>query len=124
MDFISLLFFKKILLFIYMYILPGLGLGCRVGFSVVAVSWGYSLVAVPGSLTLVSLVAEHGLLGHMCFSSSSRAQAQQLWHMDLIHPRHADLPIPGVKPVSPALVGSFFTIDPPGTPIDFPSLNE
>ena len=54
-------FFKKIILFIYMYILPVVGFGCCAGFSLVSVSWGYSLVAVPGSLTLVSLVAEHRL---------------------------------------------------------------
>ena len=61
MGFTSLLFFKKIILFIYMYILTVLGLGCCVGFSLVSASWGYSLVVVPGSLILVSLVAEHRL---------------------------------------------------------------
>ena len=44
-----------------MYILTVLGLGCCVGFSLVSASWGYSLVVVPGSLILVSLVAEHRL---------------------------------------------------------------
>ena len=39
-----------------------LGLCCCVGFSLVAVSKGYSLVEVGGFLTVVaSLVAKHGL---------------------------------------------------------------
>ena len=29
-----------------------------------------------------------------------------------------DLPDPGIKPVSPALVGRFFTTEPPGKPLD------
>ena len=31
-------------------------------------------------------------------------------------PAPGDLPNPGIKPVSPALVGSFFTTEPPGKP--------
>ena len=39
-----------------------LGVCCRVGFSLVAASRGYSLVAVLGFLTVgVSRVVEHGL---------------------------------------------------------------
>ena len=41
-----------------------LGLCCCIGFSLIAASGGYSLVAVCGLLTVVaSLVAEHGLSG-------------------------------------------------------------
>ena len=44
--------------------MAGLGLPCCTNFSLVAVSRGYSLVAVHGLLIVVaSLVAEHGLLG-------------------------------------------------------------
>ena len=31
-------------------------------------------------------------------------------------PSPGDLPDPGIKPVSPALVGRFFTTEPPGKP--------
>ena len=50
-----------------------LGLGCCVGFSLVAASRGYSPAVVRGLLTVVaSLVAEHRLWAH---------GLQQLWHM-------------------------------------------
>ena len=32
-------------------------------------------------------------------------------------PSPGDLPNPGIKPRSPALVGEFFTIEPPGKPV-------
>ena len=35
----------------------------------------------------------------------------------LLFPSPGDLPDPGIKPVSPALAGGFFTIEPPGNPI-------
>ena len=31
-------------------------------------------------------------------------------------PSSGDLPDPGIKPVSPALAGGFFTAEPPGSP--------
>jgi len=50
-------------IFTYLF-LAVLGLHCCTNFSLVAVSRGYSLVAVHGLLIVVaSLVAEHGLLG-------------------------------------------------------------
>ena len=33
-----------------------------------------------------------------------------------------DLPDPGIKPVSPALAGKFFTAEPPGKPLRSPEL--
>ena len=33
-------------------------------------------------------------------------------------PSPADLPHPGIKPLSPALAGGFFTAEPPGKPIE------
>ena len=32
-------------------------------------------------------------------------------------PSPGDLPVPGIKPESPALAGGFFTAEPPGKPI-------
>ena len=37
--------------------------------------------------------------------------------MGLVAPLPWDLPIPGIKPVSPALAGGFFTTESPGKPI-------
>ena len=55
-------FFNINLFLIILFILPVLGLCCCVGISIVEVSGGYSLVAVPRLFTVVaSLVAEHGL---------------------------------------------------------------
>ena len=48
------------ILFIYLY-LAVLGLRCSTGFSLVAVSRGYSIVVVRGLLTArASLIVEHG----------------------------------------------------------------
>ena len=56
---LTLLIFNRMYLF-----LSVLGLGCREGSPLVAVSGGYSLAMVPGLLTAVaSLLAEHGLCG-------------------------------------------------------------
>ena len=49
-----------------------------------------------------SLLAEHRL--------------QQLWWTGLVAPQHVDLPGPGTEPMSPALVGGFFTTEPAGKP--------
>ena len=39
--------------------------------------------------------------------------------MGLVAPRQWDLPRLGIKPVSPALAGGFFTTEPPGKPLIF-----
>ena len=79
-------------------------------FSVVA-SGDYSLVAVHGLLIVVaSLDAENGLSGvwaSAVVALGSRAQAQQLWCMGVIA-----LPGAGIKHMSPALAGRFFTTEP------------
>ena len=86
-----------------------LGLHCCLGFSLVA-SRGHSLVAVLRRIVVASLVAEHGLQGARApgvAAPGSRARAQLLkgtW----------DLPGLGIKPVSSALAGGFFTTEPPG----------
>ena len=40
---------------------------------------------------------------------------QEYWS-GLPFPSPGDLPNPGIKPMSPALAGGFFTIEPPGKP--------
>ena len=58
---LSQFIFKQFNIFNYLFLaVPGLC--CFAGFSLVAVSWGYSPVAVPGLLiVMASLVAEHAL---------------------------------------------------------------
>ena len=46
-------------------------------------------------------------------STGSRAQAQSLWYMSSVAPRHAGLPNPGTEPVFPALAGRWSTTGPP-----------
>ena len=46
----------------------------------------------------------------------SRAQTQYLWCTDLVARGMWDFPSPGIKSVSPALAGGFFTTEPPGKP--------
>ena len=54
--------------------------------------WGLLFVAAHGLLIAVaSLVAEHGLQAHglqQLWLTGSRAQAQKLWRMGLVAPRH------------------------------------
>ena len=74
-----------------------------------------------------SLVAVRTLLPRSCvwashcsaFSCGSRAlerQAQQLWCSGSVAPRYVGSSRSGIKPVSPALAGGFFTTEPPGRP--------
>ena len=60
-----------------------------------------------------------GSRAHRLNSRSPRAlqHRPQSWGaVAFVAPRHVDLPGPGVKPVSPALAGGFFTTEPPGKP--------
>ena len=69
-------------------------------FSLVAGSWGYSLVAVLRLLIVVtSLVVQYGFQ-ELGFSGS-------LWHTTFIAPRHKNLPRTGIERMSPALAGGF-----------------
>ena len=45
---------------------------------------------------------------------------EEYWN-GLPFPTLGDLPNPGIKPMSPALAGGFFTTEPPGKPTYFPS---
>ena len=109
-GYISLVyFFKKINLFIYLYLfLAVLGLRfCARAFSSCG-KRGSLFIAVCRPLTIVaSLVAEHRLQMRRLSSCGSRAQLLRgMW----------DLPRPGLEPVSPALAGRFLTTAPPGKP--------
>ena len=94
-----------------------LGLHCSLGFSLVPASGRYGLAAMHTLLIMgASLVAEHGLEGTrasvvLTYKLSNRGALALLlcgmW----------DLSGPGIKPVSPALAGSFFTTEPPGKPL-------
>ena len=58
-------------------------------------------------------------LGHVGFSCSSQALEHRLnscGTQALVLCGMWDLPDPGIKPVSPALAGRFFTTEPPGKP--------
>ena len=86
------------------------------GFSLVAESRGYSLVAVGRLLIAVaSLAAEHGwALGHIGFSScSSRTLELRLRRAAYGLSYVWDLPGPGIEPASPELAGGYFTTKPP-----------
>ena len=101
-------FLKK---FIYLF-LAVLGLRfCVRAFSSCS-EWGPLFIAVCGpltiSLTITSLVAEHGLQMHRLSSCGSRALLLRgMW----------DLPRPGLEPLCPALAGRFLTTAPPGKPL-------
>ena len=115
---LSLLLFLKNN-FIYLF-LTVLDLCCCMDFSLVAVSGGYSLVAMWGLLVAVaSLVVEQGL-GHV----GSGAVTPRLLSTSLVVGAQAELlrgmwglPGPVIKPESPVLGGRFFTTEPPGKPI-------
>ena len=82
----------------YLLFLAVLGLGCCVGFSLVAVSRGYSLVEHGLLIVVASLVAEHRLQGVQASAvvarglSSCGIWAQLLYGMQ-------DLPGSGIKPI-------------------------
>ena len=76
--------------------LHGLFSSCR--------EWGLLFVAVFGLLIMENTV-ELGL---------EVSAVPKSWHTDSLLPGMWDLPIPRIKPVSPALTGRFFTTEPPG----------
>ena len=78
------------------------GLACCVGFSLVVVSGGFSLVATCRLLIMVVSPGEHRL-------NSCGTRAELLCGM-------WDIPGSGIEPVSHALTGAFFTTEPPGKP--------
>ena len=78
----------------------------------------------PYYLSILYIVAVVQLLSHVQLFAISWAVAcqvplsvgflrQEYWS-GLPFPILGDLPDPGIKPMSPALVGRFFTMEPPG----------
>ena len=109
------------ILFIYLF-LAVLGLHCCAGFALVAASGIYSLVVVhrlliPGPLlsqsvgSRASVVAAHELSSYGSQSLEHRLNGYGAWAKVL--PTTWDRPGLGIKPVSPALTGGFFTTVPP-----------
>ena len=90
----------------YLFSLAVLGLRCCEGFSLVAVSRGYSSLRCEGfSLWWPLLFAEQGLWILRLSSCGAWASLSHgMW----------DRPRPGIEPMSPALAGGFLTIGPPG----------
>ena len=111
-----------------LYFFSLLGLRCCVGFSLVAASRGYTLVAVHRLFTEVaSLAAEHRALGRVpsvvMARGLSRYGSPALEHRlnscdALAWLPHSiwDLPRLGIKPISPVLTGKLFTTEPPRKP--------
>ena len=94
------LLFKKINLFIYLF-LAAQGLRCCMWAFSSCGKWGLLFIVVRGLLIVVAcLVAEHstgsrhtgcsscGTRAQQLWLAGSRAQAQQLWHTGLVTPRH------------------------------------
>ena len=57
-----------------------------------------------------------GMWAHWFQLPGCRAQAQWLWHMGLVAPRHVGSSGAGIEPVALALIGRFFTTEQPGKP--------
>ena len=90
----------------YLLIFGCAGSSLLTGFSLVATSGGYSLVAMHGLLIAVaSLIVEHRVQG----------TGRSSWMRDL--------PRPGTEPLSSALAGRFFTTEPPRKSHKCPSWN-
>ena len=53
-----------------------------------------------------------------CQAPLSMGFSRQEYWSELPFPSPGDLPDPGIKPVSPALTGGFFTTEPPGKPYE------
>ena len=66
------------------------------------------------SFSHVQLFATPCTIAHQ--APLSMGLSQQAYCSGLPFPPLGDLPNPGIKPVSPALAGRFFTNEPPGNP--------
>ena len=98
------------------------------GFSLVVMSRGLSLVQGMGFSSQRLLLLQITGLGYTGFSGCStwaqqlqprgrRAQTQKLRHMGLVGPQHeGSSPIRDPTLMSPALTGRFFSTEPPGKP--------
>ena len=115
-DFVMILFIFKILVVLSFF-------SC-VGFSGVAVSRGYFVVALSGLLIVVSsLVIEQGLWGAWASLVVPRLPPPRLWSTDstvvvlgLSCSMAWDRPRSGIEPMSSAWAGEFSTCEPTGRP--------
>ena len=109
-------FFFLTILFIYLF-WAVLGLRCCAGFSLVAASGGYSSCGAQASHSSgfwfqgTSAAAAHELSSYGSQPLEHRLNGYGAW-AELL-PTKWDLPGLGIKPVSPALAGGFFTTGPP-----------
>ena len=98
-----------------------LGLCCCQGFSPVAASSGYALVLVHRLLVAVATLLwctgtrACGISNCISQALDHRLNSCGTWAQLLCGTW--DLPGPGIKPMSRALTGRFFTTEPPGKPI-------
>ena len=92
-----------------------LSLHCCAGFSLVAACGGYFQDVMLGLLIVVApLVAKLQGAGFSNLKLPGfRAKAQLLWHRGFVAPPACGIfPAHGSDPLSPALVGGFFTTEP------------
>ena len=100
-----------------------LGLHCCTGFSLVAASGSYSqlrcadpsvrwLLLLRSTVSRASVVVACGLRGCCSQALEHRLSVCGTWAYLLCG--MWDLSRPGIEPLSPTLVGSFFTTEPPG----------
>ena len=118
---LSIMTFLKRSLFIMYLFLAVLGLCCCAGFSLAVQSGGYSrcgawlLVAVP------SLVAPAQAVGQWALRVAAHG-LKITGSVAVVHGLSCSVACgifqdqPGIKPISPALAGRFFTTEPPGKP--------
>ena len=100
----TLFFLLTIKLFLFLAVL---GFLCCVGFSLVVVSEGYSLVVVCGLLIVVASLVGHRLQAH---------RLQEFLHMCLVSVETWNLPRPGSEPVSPGLAVDSYPLCHQGSP--------
>ena len=79
-----------------------------------------SLTAAWASIAVASLAAEHRLCFHNCGSQApGNEEVGSCDKLVLFFHEMWDLPGPGIKPACSALVGGFFTTEPPGEPYQY-----
>ena len=91
------------------------GLPCCKGFSLIAVSGGYSLPEGLGLLLLWS-VGSRARGFQLLLPPVSRPQAQSLWTQAWLFHHMWGLPRSEMEPMSPALAGGLSATEPPGKP--------
>ena len=113
----------------FISILAVLGLHCCAGFSLLYSEQGLFFVVHGLLIAVASLVSKYGpqgvwasvvvVYGLSICGSWALEHTLHGCSTNLVAPWHVGLPRPGVKRVSPALAGGFFTTEPPGKPFNF-----